>query len=61
MTPESRKSTLRGKGDKQVPAEMCTHPTIEELLFLSTFLSTFVTIKKLLENAVFYVVRADML
>jgi hypothetical protein len=34
MTPESLNSSLLGNGGKQVPAEMYTHTTIEELQFL---------------------------
>jgi hypothetical protein len=32
--PESRNNSLLGNGSKQVPAEMYTHATIEELPFL---------------------------
>jgi hypothetical protein len=34
MTSESRNISLLGKGGGQVPAEMYTHATIEQLLFL---------------------------
>jgi hypothetical protein len=34
MTPDSQNSSLLDNGDKEVPAEINTHVTVEELPFL---------------------------
>jgi hypothetical protein len=62
MTPESRNNSLLTNGGKQIPAEMYTHATIEELSFLcNDEVNTSATIEKLLGNGVFCMVCADML
>jgi hypothetical protein len=61
MTPEYRNSSLLGNGDKQVPAKVYTHTTIELPFLCNGEVNTPLQKEKNCYEKGFYVFRAEKL